>query len=440
MGRTWKWSGMMLGALAIAAGCGVPKSATTGDDSEVSSAIQSGDRIWQQTAELIAKNGSANDYLGSVVALSGTTALLGAWNKTVGMNLAQGAAYVFSPDAGEWTTSHELRASDGAAGDRFGSAVAIFGNTAVVGAPERAVAGEPNQGVAYVFTLSNGDWAQTQVLEASDGTRNVYFGTAVAISGDHIVIGAPCQSPSGTDCEGAAYVFTLSAGVWEQTAELVAGDAMQLDRLGIAVAISGDTAVVGTPYKMVGSNQVGVAYVFSNSGTRWTQEAELLASDGAAGDNFGLDVAVSGANVLVGAGDKTVGSNEYQGVAYVFSSTGGQWSEVQRLQGSDGMANDLFGSAVAISEERALIGAFGRDRGQGTAYVFEADGGTWVQTQELPSAGQTSSAFGAAVGLSSEAGLIGADCTNVGKNICQGVGYIEELRPVVGDGGAPDAG
>ena len=156
-------------------------------------------------------------------------------------------------------------------------------------------------------------------LIASDGAANDQFGASVAISGETALVGAPFNH----DYQGAAYVFTRSGSSWSQQAELVASDGGAWDQFGESVALDGDTAVIGAPGHQVGSNdQQGAAYVFGGSGASWSQQAELTASDGAAYDEFGWSVAISAGTVLVGAPMHTADGNTYQGAAYLFGGSG----------------------------------------------------------------------------------------------------------------------
>ena len=217
-----------------------------------------------------------------------------------------------------WTQQAELTASDGTAFDKFGWSVAISGDTALVGAPQHAVGSNAYQGAAYVFAGSGSTWTQRAELTAADGAAWDKLGSSVALSGDTAVIGAP-RHVVGSTFHGAAYVFAGSGGTWTQQAELTASDGAAWDFFGFSVAISGDTALVGAPSHAVsGNSQQGTAYVFAGSGSTWTQQAELSASDGAAGDNFGWAVAFSGNSALVGALYHAVGGNPLQGAAYVF--------------------------------------------------------------------------------------------------------------------------
>ena len=192
----------------------------------------------------------------------------------------------------------------------------------------------------------------------------------------------------------------------------LASDGVAGDNFGFSVAISGDYALVGASGKTIGSNSFqGAAYVFVRSGSSWTQRAKLTASDGAADDRFGFSVAISGDYALVGAHDKTIGSNAGQGAAYVFVRSGNSWNEQQILTATDGAANDSFGVSVAISGDYALVGAhnktIGSTRYQGAAYLFRRNGTTWPQLRAITDNSPANTLNGHSVAISNGSFIIG---------------------------------
>ena len=343
---------------------------------------------WGEAAELTAADGASNDYFGSSVALSadGATALVGAYNTTIG-NVAfnQGAVYVFTLTNGTWSQTAELTAADAASLDYFGTSVALSagGSTALVGAPQNSIGSSIYQGAAYVFALANGRWSQTQELTAADGASNDYFGSSVALSADGAtaLVGAQAKTIRNNDGQGAAYMFTLANRSWSQTQELTAADGVAFDGFGHSVSLSADgaTALVGAQAKTIGNNVgQGAAYVFTLANGSWSQTQELTAADGATTDYFGWFVALStdGAMALVGASNKTIDGNSSQGAAYVFTLANGSWSQTSELIAGDGAFADYFGTSVALSADgaTAFVGAYGKTVGnngsQGAAYVF----------------------------------------------------------------------
>jgi len=268
-----------------------------------------------------------------------------------------GAAYVFVRNGTTWTQQQKLTASDGVLYDHFGISVAISGNTVVVGAG--------GWGAAYIFVRSGTTWTQQQKLIASDGAVGDLFGDSVAISWDTVVVGAPSPYYPYPG-QGAAYVFVRSGTTWTQQQKLTASDSEPYDQFGASVAISGDTVVVGRP----DYGAMGAAYVFVRSGTTWTQQQKLTASDGKVYDFLGYTIAISGNTMVIGAPISNIGANTYQGAAYVFARSGTTWTQQQKLTASDGGFNHWFGTSVAISADKVVVGAIGVDYGSGAAYVF----------------------------------------------------------------------
>jgi hypothetical protein len=240
-----------------------------------------------------------------------------------------------------------------------------------------------SQGAAYAFTQTGSGWVETAKLTASDGATNSNFGVNVAFDGNSAIV--------GTNGAQAAYVFVNVGGTWAQQAKLVGSDSVAGDGFGISVAISGPIALVGASSQKIGSNLYqGAAYVFSRNSGVWTQEAKLVASDGAARDMFG-SVAISGTTALVGAWGKKVGANSGQGAIYVFSRSGTSWPQQAELVLSDGVQFDYFGQSIAVSGTTTIVGVSnkrvvvsgGATRSSPAAYIFTGTGATWLQQAKL---------------------------------------------------------
>ena len=358
---------------------------------------------WAQQGELTASNGAAGDSFGNSVALSGDTAVAGAVAKSSG----QGAAYVFARSGTNWSQQAALTASDGAQGDAFGNSVSVDGNTVVVGANARSF----NTGAAYVFVNSGTSWGQQAELTASDKTESYQFAFSVAVSGDTIAVGAPIQY----NAQGEGYFFSRSGANWTQQSEIAASDAANPDLFGWSVALSGNTAVVGAIFKQ---HFQGGAYVFVNAGGTWTQQAKLVASDAATlGGDFGNAVAIDGDTAVIGAYLQSSGS----GAAYVFVRSGGTWTQQAKLLASDGAANDYFGSSVAVNGDTAAVGAYGHNASQGALYVFVRSGASWTQQASLvPSDAAKNDRLGSSVAIQGDTLVVSAFT----KNSNQGAAYV----------------
>jgi hypothetical protein len=388
-----------------------------------------------EVAKLLAADGAAGDQFGYSVALSGDTALIGARFDDDDVNgLESGSAYVFTRSGTIWSQQAKLIAADGAARDWFGVRVAISGDTAVVtaDADDDDVNGV-DSGSVYVFTRSGTTWSLQAKLTAADGEPVDLFGYSVALSGDTAVFGAKFDDDdvNGVD-SGSAYVFTRSGTIWSQQAKLIAADGAPGDEFGYSVALAGDTVVVTANADDDDVNGVnsGSAYVFTRSGTAWSLQAKLTAAVGAAGDLFGVRVALSGDTALIGA-RFTDDNGDDSGSAYVFTRSGTTWSQQAKLIAVDGAAGDWFGYSVALSGDTALIGAHFNDDDvngvdSGSAYLFTRCGNTWSQQAKLTAAtAAAGDQFGGRVAISGDTAVIGARLVDdVVKGVDSGSAYM----------------
>ena len=328
---------------------------------------------WSESAKLTASDGTSGDLFGAAVTLSGSVALVGAPGHTVAGNAAEGVVYEFNESGGSWSQAAEFTDSGGAADDQFGSSLAVWGSTLIVDAGTKTVSGNNGQGAAFVFTNSGGSWSQTAELTASDGAANDEFGaTSVALSGTTVVIGARVHTVDGNSDQGEAYVFTGSGGSWSQTAELTAPDGGAADFFGTAVAISGSTVMVGAPNHTVSGHEEGTVYVFNLAGSGWILSSELT-SPSSGGFLFGNSLALSGPTVVIGDIGEDVGGT-LQGAAYLFILNGTDWTEAAELTASDGGSGDELGYGVALSASGVVAGApwhtVGTNADQGAAYLY----------------------------------------------------------------------
>jgi hypothetical protein len=378
----------------------------------------------------LATDGAGDAEFGVSVALDGDTLVVGARLDSVGGNQQQGSAYVFTRSGGAWTLQQKLTASDGEENDLFGSSLALSGNTLVVGAPQDYGA-FTNQGSVYIFTRSGAVWTQQQKLTAGYGWTYDFFGEAVAISGDTVVVGVRYDD-IGADVnenKGSAYVFTRSGGVWTQQQQLTASDGANEDFFGNSVAVDGDTVVVGAHHDNIGSDvNRGSVYIFTRSGDFWTLQKKLLASNGGYFDMFGSSVAISGDTLVAGAENK-INIDARHGTVYVFARSGAVWTEQQKLTAGDGGGTDHFGHSVGLSGDTLVVGALydniGSNTKQGSAYVFTRSGGVWAEQQKLvASDGAAQDYFGLAVAIDADTVVAGAPRDDIDANSDQGSVYV----------------
>jgi hypothetical protein len=439
------------------------------------------DATFAQQAYLKASNIDSEDSFGNSLAVSGDTVVIGAVaedSNATGINgnqsnnsaAAAGAAYVFVRSGTTWTQQAYLKASNSEAGDQFGFSVVISGDTIVVGARGESssatgVNGNQNSnsaqaaGAAYVFVRNGTTWTQQAYLKASNTGINDQFGSALALSGNTLVVGAPLENSAATEVNGdgdddsaenagAAYVFVRDGTTWTQQAYLKASNTMTEYQFGQALALSGETIVVGAPFESSNSTGIdgdqndvsvfdaGAAYVFVRSGTVWTQQAYIKASNTDESDQFGKTVALSGDTLVVGApgedsnatgvgGDQGDNSVSAAGAAYVFVRSGAIWSQQAYLKASNTGSGDAFGIALALSGDVVVVGANLEDsnatgvngsqnnnstRDAGAAYAFERSGDAWSQQAYLKASNTGfNDQFGSALALSSNTLIVGAN-------------------------------
>jgi uncharacterized repeat protein (TIGR01451 family) len=357
---------------------------------------------------LMAADGAPGDQFGHAVAMDGDRVVAGSPRDRIGTNSTQGSAYVFVRVGGAWSQEAKLIAADGQAEDKLGNAVAIIGDTAVIGAATATVGPDLSRGAVYVFTRAGNVWSQQARLLAADGAAGHRFGYSVAVNGDTIVVGAPGVNVN----QGAAYVFVRSNGQWSQQAKLVAGDGASGHQLGFAVGVSGDVAVAGA----TGVDQSrGAVYSFTRGGVVWTPEQKIVSADRQPGDRLGFSVAVDQDTVAAGAIDDSTGAMPHHGSAYVFVRQAAAWVEQQKLVAGDAAASDGLGGSIALQGDRVVVGVQpdGPLPQRFSAYVFERAGGSWAQQQKLTSGG-AEDGFGRSVGTGGGRVVAGAPFAGAG--------------------------
>ncbi len=313
--------------------------------------------------------------------------------------------------AAPFVETQKLEAASAALADAFGQSVGIDGDTLVVGVPSDDTTAGLDAGSAIVYVRQGSDWVEQQTLEAGDAAAGDRFGIDVAIFGDTIAVGADLDDTSAGVDAGSVYVFLRSGTTWSQQQKLEASDAAADDFFGLSLDIDGDTIICGSSSDDTSAGlRAGSAYVFVRSGTTWSQQQKLEASDAAAEDLFGIDVAVSGDSVVIGSGSPPPTS---AGAAYVFVRSGSTWSEQRKLTASDAASNDFFGDAVTIDDDTIVVGAPSKSSAlgffTGAAYVFTRTATVWSEQQVLlPDDQGATWFFGFDVDLEDDRAVIGS--------------------------------
>ena len=348
-------------------------------------------------SKVVPVDGDVNDHFGSSVSISGDYAIIGADCDDDDGDYS-GSAHIFYRDGSGWSQQAKLTASDAAEYDRFGLSVSISGDYAVIGGLS---------GSAYIFYKDGSGWSQQATLTPYDAPISS-FGNSVSLSGDYALISAPFDDDSGNN-SGSAYIFYRSGTSWSQQAKLIASDGAEGNQFGHSVSISEDYALIGAHFDDDNAGGSGSAYIFYRSGTSWSQQAKLTASDGAEGDQFGQSVSISEDYALIGAFYDD-GSGNNSGSAYIFYRSGTSWSQQAKLTASDAAEDAKFGSAVSILGDYAAIGASHGNDYMGSGYIFRREGTTWIQYANLTAYdGANSDYFGYAIAISEDSALLGAN-------------------------------
>lgn len=359
---------------------------------------------WALQQKITPSDAGASDYFGYDVALNDDATYLIAGARLedggVGDPINQcGTAYIFTRSGSTWTQQSRLDATDAASGNRQGYSVAINSDatTAATGGQEQ----DSNSGAVYVFTRSGSTWTQQAKLQPDAGSTQ-QFGNKIVLSkdGNYLLVGAKTEPGDGGNplfFAGTVYVFSRSGSTWTKQTKLVSSDLEDQDNFGYSISINHDAsmAVIGAPEEDGGAGDptagAGAAYVFTRSGSTWTQQAKIVSSEIQAADEFGNSVSFdSDADFLtVGAWFEQGGSGDpvyQQGAVYVFSrdnAAGSSWTEENIIRLSDGVASDQFGQPVSMSKDGRylLVGAPMREDSDGAgttvfnagaAYVYEA--------------------------------------------------------------------
>ncbi len=420
-----------------------------------------------QQAYVKASNTSASSSFGGAVALDADTMVVGAQSEGTGA-FRSGEAYVFARNGTTWTEQARLKAPNIIADERFGSSVALSGDTLVIGAPAPpSLAGQPvGSGSVYVFTRSGTTWIPEATIKASNPENSDGFGFSVALQGDTLVVGASGEdsavtwvisgSPdeaatnNGAIDSGAVYVFTRTNGVWIQQAYIKASNSETGDGFGRSVALDGHTLVVGasgedssrtgvlvgSPGENVtnnGASNSGAVYVFTLSNNGWVQDAYVKASNTGSGDLFGGRVALVRNTLAVGAPLEDSGINGSgddnsaagSGAVYIFTRLTGGWKEEAYVKVLNPEVDDNFGSSLGLIDGTLAVGAPGKDARRGAVYIFTQGKGIWTQriSGGASNADPNDNFGGGSVALSGRtmaAGAIGESSNATGVNGNQG--------------------
>ncbi len=380
------------------------------DDDRAAYPVSVDPMIWVSEQKLLPSDPGQTDAFGESVAVSGYVAVVGCSGDEFPGGDAAGAAYVYvrGPN-GVWLETAKLVASDRAAGDRFGHAVAIHNDTIVVGAPDADLSGELNAGAAYVFVQNGGVWTEAAKLTAPNPLQADNFGRAVTVSGATVAVGAPERG------DGTGFVFVDDGQGWAQQAEMtVVSVGFTTAIFGRAMALQGDRLLIAAPWQDWGD---GATYVYERNNATWSQTAKLV--------GMVSSLSLDGNRVALGSvSTNGVVIKEWNGVSWV--SAGGVQS---------GGWQPKFGASVSLSGLTLAVGApdynFPNANHAGAVFVYQQVGAsTWVQDVVLDAGPPVASDhFGASVSVDGPVLLAGASASDLPSTEGPGAAYAYALKP-----------
>ncbi|NVJ64176.1 MAG: hypothetical protein HWD84_08115 [Flavobacteriaceae bacterium] len=358
---------------------------------------------------VLANDGKAGDSFGYSAVVDGTTVLVGAFKADINGVKDAGAAYVYVRSDNGWQQQAKLVAEPFFADDTLGGKVALRNDIAMLGVMLRDDKGK-DSGAVVSFEREANSWKQHRIFTAPDAKKGDAFGQSLALTERFLVIGAPRNDALGID-SGAVYIYKREDEAWQYQTKLTASDGIAGDLFGISTAIDGNTILVGADLHDEKAENAGAVYVYVLEENEWKQEAKLMASDGDNSDIFGVRVALSENTALISARrDDIDGLGVDAGSAYIFMRKGTTWTQQHKLTSPDGQADDRFGRGVALSGDTAIISAMNHDangRDTGAIYVYKNGAEGWVYTDKfVAKSSMPDDKFGWNVGLSGDVAVV----------------------------------
>lgn len=379
---------------------------------------------------IFANDGKAEDYFGYSVAADGNTVLVGAYKADIDGVMDAGAAYVYTLNQNGWSQQAKLVVEPFHHEDTVGGKVALKNEMAALGAMRRDDKGK-DSGSVIIFERHLNSWKQTQILTAPDAKAGDSFGQSLSFTENHLIIGAPRNDDLGED-SGAAYIYKRYENTWRYQSKITASDGAAGDLFGISLDVDGNTIIVGADLHDEKAENAGAAYVYVLENKQWKQEAKLMALDGNKTDIFGVRVALSHNTALISARrDDIEGVGIDAGSVYVFERNGGEWTQKSKLTSPDGAADDRFGRAVALNKDTAIISAMNHDSNginTGAIYVYKKESEGWNYTSKITAkASFPNDRFGWNVALSRELVVISTP-NHDGKGMNSGAVFAQSLK------------
>lgn len=380
--------------------------------------------------------GNSFDYFGSSVDIYENNIIIGIPKADFGGVINQGKARVLrKSSSGQWLTSFvgsTLSASDGDNDDEFGTVVVIEDSIAVVSAQKADVNGIPNQGKVYVYTRDGQVWNEDAILIDAQGNSNQGFGCSLAVEGNYIFIGSQQKNINGV-IQGAVVVFKKEGGSWVQQPDLIASDGAEFDFFGMNIDVSGSYAVVGAHHHDTnGNDNQGKVYIYRKQGGSWVEDQILTELNGDEEDYFGSDVAIDGDYIVIGVGGYDTDGLTDAGKANVYKRIGANWELQAEIKPSPISSYLEFARfKVDILNDYILVGCSNKNdlhnENKGAVYMFHRQNTEWVQTAILTSPDDGNYQYlGKKASLGTNDVILGAPDYDVNGNLDQGKVYIFE--------------
>lgn len=341
---------------------------------------------------------------GHTVAVSGNYAIVGAFFDLVGPD-RKGSASIYQFNGSNWVFMQKIIDATGSAGDYFGSSVSISGNYAIVGASYDDIGANADQGSASIYQFNGSNWVLMQKITDGTGAAGDVFGYSVSISGNYAIIGAYIDDVGANANQGSVSIYRYNGSSWVLMNKITDATGSAAGRFGYSVSLSGNYAIVGAAFENIGGNVMqGSASIYQFDGSNWVLMNKITNSAGAADDRFGYGVSISGNYAIVGAFGDDVGANSNQGSASIYRYNGSNWVLMNKLTDAAGTASDVFGCSVSISGNYAVVGAYlkkvGGNVDQGAASIYQRVGLGWQKVQYVTDPGGNQvDHFGISVGI-----------------------------------------
>ncbi len=369
---------------------------------------------------------SEDDRYGLALGITGDYAIIGApGDDQYGSN--SGAAYVFTYNSGTWSQVDKLISSDIQAGDYFGYTISANGDYLLIGTPIT----NSYAGAVYVFKNTNGTWLQVQKLTVSDGFSSQLFAHSIDLYGDYAIVGAPGDSTNGEN-SGAAYIFKNINGTWTQIEKLVPDNGHENDLFGYSVAITDNYAAVGA----IGhgdSIRYGAVYIYQNNNDTWNLQRIVISNDPQEGENFGYSVDIDGNRIVVGAPYKNYNGFSWNGAAYLFDNSSGNWQQFLKLLPIDSGVMKYFGKVVNIKDSLIAIAAPGEisftPHVPGSAYIYNLN--TQNMAKFVSSDNTAEDRFGSSLCITDQYFFVGAETSDAYGTDAGNAYYFCAVAPVI---------